>query len=296
MTSHAGASRSTARPDSSGAWEATNTVPTPWQVMKQVWTSRRLLSFLFIRTARRLYRRTVLGWAWLFILPLFPLVLKVLVFGTIMGLPLVGPSYFVFLIAGQISWDLFEGALSWGTRGLSLHGRLQTVRVPRVIMPLGATAPALIEFVINGTILVLSLIWVIVRKGMIPGPGALALSLVTSFAALLVAFLLATGIALFTSILGEETRDMRFVIGQVMPVWYLLTPILYPLSSVPEHWRAWMILNPMTGVVETFKYAALGEGQPAYGLLAVSAGEALLILCVGMWFFARRDAVALDEA
>ena len=189
MTSHAGASRSTARPDSSGAWEATNTVPTPWQVMKQVWTSRRLLSFLFIRTARRLYRRTVLGWAWLFILPLFPLVLKVLVFGTIMGLPLVGPSYFVFLIAGQISWDLFEGALSWGTRGLSLHGRLQTVRVPRVIMPIGATAPALIEFVINGTILVLSLIWVIVRKGMIPGPGALALSLVTSFAALVIALL-----------------------------------------------------------------------------------------------------------
>ena len=135
MTPPATASTSGARPETSGSWEATNTVPTPWQVMKQVWTSRRLLSFLFIRTARRLYRRTVLGWAWLFILPLFPLVLKVLVFGTIMGLPLVGPSYFVFLIAGQISWDLFEGALSWGTRGLSLHGRLQTVRVPRVIMP-----------------------------------------------------------------------------------------------------------------------------------------------------------------
>ena len=94
------------------------------------------------------------------------------------------------------------------------------------------------------------------------------------------------------SILGEETRDMRFVIGQVMPVWYLLTPILYPLSSVPEHWRTWMILNPMTGVVETFKYAALGEGQPAYGPLAIAAGEALFILCVGMWFFARRDAAA----
>ena len=277
-------------------WEATNTVPTPWDVMKQIWTNRRLLLFLFVRTARRLYRRTVLGWVWLFILPLFPLMLKVVVFGTIMGLPLVGPSYFVFLIAGQIAWDLFEGVLTWGTRGLSLHGKLQTVRVPRVIMPLGATAPAVIQFLINGTILTLALTYVVVRTGAVPTPGAFGFSVVASSAALAVSFLLALGLALFTSILGEETRDMRLLIAQVTPVWYLLTPILYPLSSVPAQWRTWMILNPMTGVVETFKYAVLGAGEPAFGALGVSAAEAVVILCAGMWFFARRDAEALDDA
>jgi lipopolysaccharide transport system permease protein len=265
-------------------------------VVKQIWTSRRLLSFLFLRTARRLYRRTVLGWTWLFILPLFPLVLKVLVFGTIMGLPLVGPSYFVFLIAGQICWDLFEGALSWGTRGLSLHGKLQAMRVPRVIMPLGSTAPAVIELFINGSILLVSLAYVAVRRGVATGPEGLGVAVLSAGAALSVAFLMAIGLALFTSILGEETRDMRFLISQITPVWYLLTPIVYPLSSVPESWRRWMILNPMTGVVETFKYAVLGEGTATYGALAISAGEAALITCLGLWFFARRDAAALDEA
>ena len=78
---------------------------------------------------------------------------------------------------------------------------------------------------------------------------------------LALAFLFALAISFFTSIWGETARDIRFALGQLLSVWYLLTPVLYPLSQVPEEQRGWMLLNPLAIIVETFKWGLFGVGE-----------------------------------
>jgi len=102
-------------------------------------------------------------------------------------------------------------------------------------------------------------------------------------------------ISLFTSILGENTRDARFATGQVLSVWYLLTPVLYPLSQVPEEYRGWMLLNPMAIVVETFKWAVFGVGEFYPQILAGTALAVLALFLTGLLFFTRSEARTIAE-
>jgi lipopolysaccharide transport system permease protein len=182
-----------------------------------------------------MYRRTVLGWLWLFIIPLFPLALRTLVFGGLLGVTSEGIPYFLFLTAGQLMWDFFALGLTWATRGLELHGGVQDVYVPRIIMPLGAMAPAFVDLAIKSVVFALVAVYFGIRDGrsyIVFGPPLLLVPV-----ALLMTVIFAMAIALFTSVWSEQTRDARFALGQVLAIWYLLTPILYPLSSVPESWR-----------------------------------------------------------
>ena len=119
--------------------------------------------------------------------------------------------------------------------------------------------------------------------------------LLVAAGALLLAFLCAQALAFFTSIWGEHTRDMRFALGGFMGVWYLLTPVMYPLSQVPAEYRGWMLLNPLAIIVETFKWGLFGVGS-FYGaaLLGTTAGVFLLLLA-GLTYFTRREARVVAE-
>jgi lipopolysaccharide transport system permease protein len=114
-------------------------------------------------------------------------------------------------------------------------------------------------------------------------------------AALALALLFALAISLFTSIWGEKARDMRFALGQILSIWYLLTPILYPLSQVPAEYRGWMLLNPMAIIVETFKWALFGIGNFYPRELGFTAGGILILLITGLLFFTRSEARATAE-
>ena len=283
---------STAVPQHGGEWVISSAVPGPVRMLAQVWTHRRLLYFLAVRTLRKMYRRTLLGWLWLFIIPLFPIALRTLVFGGLLGVTSEGIPYFLFLTAGQLLWDLFAVGLTWGTRGLELHGGVHDVYVPRVIMPLGAMAPAFLDLAIKTGVLALVVVYFWIRDGrtyIVVGAPLLLVPV-----AALLTMLFAMGIALFTSVWSEQARDTRFALGQVLAIWYLLTPILYPLSSVPESWRPWTVLNPMAAIVDTFKYALLGVGQADLRMFAAAGLATVMLFVAGIRYFASRDAAAID--
>jgi lipopolysaccharide transport system permease protein len=114
--------------------------------------------------------------------------------------------------------------------------------------------------------------------------------LVWALAALVLAFVFALAISFFTSIWGETARDIRFALSQVLSIWYLLTPILYPLSQVPEEYRGWMLLNPLAIIVETFKWGLFGVGNlypQAFGGTALAVGA---LLIAGLVYFSRSEA------
>lgn len=275
-------------------WEITPRDAGVVDTVADVWRHRGLVRFIGSRALQKMYRRTVLGWLWLFINPLFPLALRAIIFGGLLGVASGGLPYFLFLVAGSIVWDTFASSLLWGTRGLEMNRHLiDQIYVPRALMPFGNIAPALLDLGIKVGVLLLALAYYAAVDGRVYVRGGTPL--LWAAAALLLVLAFAAALSLFTSVWGETTRDMRFGLGQLFSVWYLLTPVLYPLSEVPEAYRGWMLLNPLAILVETFKWGLFGAGEfrpQAFG--ATAAGVLVLMLC-GLAYFVRAEARAVDE-
>jgi lipopolysaccharide transport system permease protein len=259
-----------------------------------VWRHRRLLGFIGTRALRKVYRRTVLGWLWLFINPLFPLLLRALIFGGLLGVSSSGLPYFLFLLAGSLVWDTFASSLVWGTRGLEMNRHLtDEIYLPRALLPVGTMTPAFLDFGVKAVVFAAAVAYYAVVDDRVYLRGGLPL--LWAGAALVLALAFSLALTFFTSLWGETTRDMRFTLGQLLAVWYLLTPILYPLSEVPEAHRGWMMLNPMAIVVETFKWGLFGIGELRPFAFGATAAGVFVLLVAGIAYFARAEAQAIDE-
>jgi lipopolysaccharide transport system permease protein len=275
-------------------WEITPRTAGVLDTAGDVWKHRGLVGFIGSRALHKMYRRTVLGWLWLFINPLFPLALRALVFGGLLGVSSNGLPYFLFLVAGSIVWDTFAASLLWGTRGLEMNRHLiDQVYVPRALMPFANIAPALLDLGIKVGVLVLALAYYAAVDGRLYVRGGTPV--LWAVAALLLVLAFAAALSLFTSVWGETTRDMRFTLGQLFSVWYLLTPVLYPLSKVPEAYRGWMLLNPLAILVETFKWGLFGVGEFHAVAFGVTAGAIFVLMLCGLAYFVRAEARAVDE-
>ena len=275
-------------------WEVSSRYPGVQETLTEVWQHRDLLRFVGGRALRKMYRRTVLGWLWLFINPLFPVALRALVFGGLLGVGSDGLPYFLFLIAGTVIWEVFSTSMMWGTRALEMNRDLSgQVYHPRAILPFGNMTPSLLNLALKVGVFLLALAFYTVRDGRnyLRGDWALLLAI----GALALALLFAMALSFFTSILGENTRDMRFALGGIMSVWYLLTPVLYPLSQVPAEYRGWMLLNPLAIIVETFKWALFGVGEFYAAAFAATTVGVLLLLFGGLVYFTRREARVIAE-
>jgi lipopolysaccharide transport system permease protein len=275
-------------------WEATPRYPGPLATIGEVWRYRRLFGFIGDRALRKMYRRTVLGWLWLFINPLFPIALRALIFGGLLGVASNGLPYFLFLLTGTVVWDVFAASLMWGTRSLEMHGDLSDqIYHPRAILPLGNMTPALLNVALKIGVLVLAVIFFSLRDGR---PYVRTdVELLWALAALVLAFLFALAISFFTATWAETTRDVRFALSQLLSVWYLLTPILYPLSQVPEAHRDWMFLNPLAIIVETFKWGLFGVGQFYPQAFAFTTFAVAALFISGLTYFSRTEARTIAQ-
>lgn len=261
--------------------------------MRDVWRYRRLLRFFAKKAFEKLYARTILGWSWLLIRPLFPLVVSTVVFGGVLGVGSQGVPYFLFLVVGTATWDLFSQATTWGTRSLEMNRSLLTrIYVPRLILPIANMAPAVLNFAIHIGIIVVAAAYYRVTAGeWYVTPFGIGWAIV----AVLMALALALGISLWTSVPAMVARDVRFTLAYVMGFWLFLTPVLYPLPRTGKY--GWLLsLNPMAAVVNMFKHGVLGLDVlhlPDVGISLLLIGA---VLGSGLWFFGRAEATAADKA
>jgi lipopolysaccharide transport system permease protein len=280
------------------------TVATEWVIeprgrgwsaqVRDVWLFRRLFRYFGQRAVERLYQNTILGRAWLLIRPLFPLVVRALVFGGLLGVNTPGVPYFLFLVVSSSIWDLFSSSVMWATRSLQINRSfLGRMYFPRVIVPAATMSVAFINFLIMMGVLAVSLGYYYVTEGRVylASPG----HIVWAIAALLLAVGLALGIGLWTAPMSAEFRDVRFTLAYVLEFWALLTPVIYPLSAVPPRYQWLVYLNPMAGVVQAFKWGVLGIESVNRTALAVDAGVVCVVLMLGLWFFGRVEAQAVDR-
>ncbi|HKE87876.1 MAG TPA: ABC transporter permease [Vicinamibacterales bacterium] len=264
-------------------------------IARDVWQYRRLLRFFALRSFQKLYRRTVLGVAWLFIRPLFPLLVSTLVFGGVLGVAPGGQvPYFLFLAVGTSVWEFFASSLMWGTRSLELNrGMLSRIYIPRLILPIAMVAPALMTFVIHLGVIIVAFVYYRWTRGIWFFHPLQVGWAVQGFA---LAWLLSLGIALWTSVPALIARDVRFTLNYVLGFWLFLTPVVYSLDSVPAKYRWAFTLNPMTASVESFKIGLINLGSIDSRQLLTAWGVALFTLISGLLFFSRAERNAADKS
>lgn len=261
--------------------------------LRDVWRYRRLLLFFARKSFQKLYSRTLLGRSWVLLRPLLPLIVSTVVFGSVLAVPSQGLPYSLFLAVGMAPWDLFAQGCTWGTRSLEMNRTFLTrIYIPRLILPMAAMSPALLNFAIHLGII----LFVVGYYRFATGVWYIApLGLPWAVLAIVMALLLALGIALWTSVPALVARDVRFTLTYVLGFWLFLTPVLYPLPRAGKY--AWLApLNPMTAVVNTFKHGMLGVDTLHLGDLGISMLVIAAVLGSGLWFFSRAETTACDKA
>lgn len=255
-----------------------------WSAVRPVelWRYRDLLWLLALRDVQVRYKQTALGVAWAVIQPVVTMTVFSIFFGRLMGVEerTGGVAYPVFVFAGLVPWTLFAAAVT--AAGQSLVGQaamLGKVYFPRLILPLAATGAPLADAVISLLVLGGLMAWF----GAAAGWGLLWLP-----ALLLTTLAAATGVGILLAALTVTYRDFRYVVPFMIQTWFFLTPVIWPVTIVPERYRAWLALNPMSGTVDAFRAAIVG-GTIDYAAWGLSATVAAACLLIGLAYFRRAE-------
>jgi lipopolysaccharide transport system permease protein len=249
-----------------------------------------LLKELVRRDLQSRYRGSLFGFLWAFVHPLWQLALLWVVFSVILRVPLTGErtaSFPVFLFSGLVPWLGFaESLLRSATVVVEHSGLVRKLRFPSELLVVSSVASALVhQFVALGIFAV----W----QGVAGEPAWARLPWLLFGLAAQIG--LALGIGWAASAMQVFFRDVAQALGIVLQAWFYLTPIVYPLSLIPERLRPWMALNPMATVVQSFRTVLLGGPPPTAGAAAALAGTALVTLALGWALFRRLRPAFADE-
>lgn len=264
------------------------------QRVREFWEYRRLIPFFGMRFLHKTYARTWLGWFWVPLRPILTVGSQVLIFGALLGVPSNGIPYLLFFLVGMSAWQLFATCAYWATRCVELSKRfLKQLYLPRLILLLAASTPALVDFGLYVVIIAVAVVGYGIADGTIYlnlDPG-----LLVAVGGLVLAVALALSIGLWTCVYGAQARDVRFGLRYVLSFWFILTPVIYPFSVVPDQYRDLMAMNPMTAPVEMVKSGLLDAGDVTLLAVLASLGWITLISATGLRFFLRSEAAAVDH-
>ena len=253
--------------------------------LTDLWRYRELLLLLTWRDIKVRYAQTVLGAAWAIIQPLLTMVIFSIIFGQLAQLPSDDIPYPIFTYTALLPWQLFAFSLTNSSNSLvGSQSLISKVYFPRLIIPIASVLPALVDFAVSFLVLIGMLFYYNIPLT----PRILVLPLF-----LLLAVVTALAVGLWLSALNVEYRDIRYVVPFLTLFWQYATPVAYSSSLIPEKWRLIYGLNPMTGVVEGFRWALLGSGR-VDGMIWVSVGIIFLILISGLAYFKRMEATFAD--
>jgi len=252
----------------------------------ELWGYRELLYFLTWRDIKVRYKQTMLGTVWAILQPVMTMVVFTVFFGNFAKIPSDGLPYPIFAYTALLPWNLFANALSQATTSLvgSAH-LISKVYFPRLIIPLSATVSGIVDFAIAFVILLGMMLWF----GITPTIGVLSLPLF-----LLLALLTALAVGLWLTALDVKYRDVRYTIPFLIQLWMFISPVVYPVSVVPEKWQLLYSLNPMAGTIEGFRWALLGSASPHFRVMMVSAAGVVLLLFGGIVFFKHMERTFAD--
>lgn len=250
--------------------------------LKEIWLYRELLYFFTWRDIKVRYKQTVIGVLWVLLQPLITMIVFSIFFGRFAKIPSEGIPYPIFVYAGLLPWTLFAQGLTRSTESLVSDSNLiKKVYFPRLIIPIAATLSALIDFFVSFLLLLMMMIF----YGFIPSIAGF----ISSLGLVLLTFLCSIGIGFWLSSINVLYRDVRYVIPFVIHLGIFITPVIYPISMVPEHYRGLLYLNPMSGIIESFKASLLGYKSLPIAGIGASVAVTVIFLLTGVYFFRRME-------
>lgn len=247
--------------------------------LRELWHFRELLYFLVWRDLKVRYKQSFLGVLWIVLQPLVTMVVFTMVFNRVLGVGGEGDvPYPIFVYSALLPWTYFSSSLSRASTSLVSNAKLVSkVYFPRLIIPLSAVLPGLVDFAIA---------FVVLLGMMLMYDYPLNIMILTLPLALLLSVMTSLGVGFWLSALDVRYRDVQYLAPFLVQIWMYASPIIYPISKIPERWQFWYNLNPMTGVITSFRYAILGTGG-SWFMPWPSILVSLFLLGTGLVYFRR---------
>jgi lipopolysaccharide transport system permease protein len=255
--------------------------------LRDVWLYLELFAFLTWRDILVRYKQTLLGASWAIINPIVNMLVLQFIFGNLAKMDTGGIPGPIFRYTALLPWMLFAKALSSSGRSmLSNRGLITKVYFPRLVIPLSSVLSAVVEFGISFLVMIGMMLYYKV---------ALTWAILTMPLLVLLTLVIALGVGLWLSALNVLYRDVGYILPVLTQLWLYLSPVGYSSASIPENLQLLYALNPMTGVIEAFRWAMLGETSANLGLqLTLSIAVGLVLLVSGLYFFRRMERTFAD--
>ncbi len=259
--------------------------------LKDVWRYRDLLWLLVRRDFVSFYKQTIFGPLWFFIQPIFTTIIFTLIFGKLAGISTEGVPPPLFYLTGTVAWNYFAECLTKTSTvfrdNANIFGK---VYFPRLIMPLSIVLSNLVKFAVQFFLFALMMGWYL-WKGEHVQPNMYALLFP---AIILLMALQGLGLGLIVTALTTKYRDLVFLVTFGVQLAMYATPVIYPLSAAPEKYAQIIALNPLSGLIETFRYGFLGSGRFYPQIFMYSVASSIIIFLVGLIVFNKVEKNFVD--
>ena len=249
---------------------------------RELWDYRDLVVFLVKRELKSRFQQTLIGVFWIALQPIIQMLIFYVILGILIRVPTGDIPYPIFFLSGFVVWQLFSQIVN--SSGFSLVANIGVISktyFPRLALPIATTISSLVDFVVS-----VALLFIV----MIPNGYSLSLRLLLLPILLLITMAFSSGIGLLFGALMVTFRDMKNLLGFILMIWMYVTPIIYPISLVPENYQIILRLNPLTSLVEIYRWMFLGTGTlpPVFQLL-LSASVAILLWLLGAIAFKNME-------
>lgn len=250
------------------------------QTLRELWQHRELLYFLVWKDIKVKYKQAALGVAWAVLQPVLGMLLFTLLFGRVAKLPSDGMPYPLFYFASLLSWTYFSTALTTASNSVvGSTSLVSKVYFPRILLPVSGVISSVLDLVIAFAMLVGLIVFYRV-------PLTLPLLFVPLVLVLLIVFALGAG--QFLAALNVNYRDVKHALPFLVQLWFFASPVVYPISMVPERYQWLVALNPLAGIIETTR-ALLGSRPVPWEVLGISCTVTVVVCFLGLWYFQRTE-------
>jgi homopolymeric O-antigen transport system permease protein len=254
--------------------------------LESIWQYRELLYFLIWRDLKIRYKQTVIGVAWAVLQPLVQMIIFSVIFGRFAKMPSDGLPYAVFAYSALLPWNYFATALNRCSQSVVGDANLiSKIYFPRLLLPLAGTYSGFVDFFVSFVLLLGMMAWYEV---------SFTWWILTVPLFLMFAQLTALAVGLWLSALNVRYRDVGHTVPFIIQIWMFASPVVYPVSMIPEKWRMLFSINPMVGVIEGFRWALLGKTSPDLAVMAGSAFVVSALLVGGLVFFKSMERTFAD--
>ncbi|MBW1894301.1 MAG: ABC transporter permease [Deltaproteobacteria bacterium] len=253
---------------------------------KELFEYRELIGFLAWRDIMAQYKQAVFGVAWAVVKPIFAVIVYSLVFGKVAKLSSSGIPYPLFTLCGLVAWSFFAESLSQSTVSLLNNTNLLTkVYFPRLVLPLSSLGRGVVDFVISFILflILMGAYGFVPFKAIIFFPFFLAMGLGITL-----------GLGLFLSALCARYHDIKYGVPFLIQMWFWVTPVAYGLENIPAKFKIIFFLNPMTWIIQGFRWSLLGVGEMDWQKMLITASFSIVVLLGGLFYFRRMEGTFAD--